>query len=197
METETQRKWGRSVLCDRGNTTLNQSKNLNQQKEGREINIEDRWKNTHQSSLGFDERPVLSIHLIVEAAGVTEVVAVPISPPQRGRGCSTVHTLTTLWEKREKIVYCSCFHKRDKYRFLCVLTPILKQPILMIEIQNFMTYNFACRRPIKFGIWLRHFDYFPFSFFSFFACLCHPLPLSLSDFGGSKFVDRYGTQRPT
>ena len=52
--------------------------------------------NIYQSSFGFDKRPVLSVHLVVEAAGVTEVVAVPIPPPQRGRGCSTVHTLATL-----------------------------------------------------------------------------------------------------
>jgi hypothetical protein len=52
--------------------------------------------NIYQSSLGFDKRPVLSVHLVVEAAGVTEVVAVPIPPPQRGRGGSTVHTLATL-----------------------------------------------------------------------------------------------------
>jgi hypothetical protein len=57
----------------------------------------------YQSSLGFDKRPVLSVHLVVEAAGVTEVVAVPIPPPQRGRGCSTVHTLTTLWSNSNRM----------------------------------------------------------------------------------------------
>ncbi len=37
--------------------------------------------NIYQSSLGFDKRPVLSVHLVVEAAGVTEVVAVPERSP--------------------------------------------------------------------------------------------------------------------
>lgn len=49
-----------------------------------------------QSSLRFDERPVLSIHLVVETTGVTEVVTVTITSPQRsGRG-STVYTFTSL-----------------------------------------------------------------------------------------------------
>ena len=56
--------------------------------------------NSYQSSLGFDQWPICAVHLVVEAAGVTEVVAVPISPPQRGRGCSTVHTLTTLYNNK-------------------------------------------------------------------------------------------------
>jgi hypothetical protein len=63
---------------------------------------------THQSSLGFDKRPVLSVHLVVEAAGVTEVVAVPIPPPQRGRGCSTVHTLTTLCKQIALQLFNNC-----------------------------------------------------------------------------------------
>ena len=41
-------------------------------------------ENTYQSSLGLDKRSVLSVHLVVEATGVTEVVAVTIPPPQRG-----------------------------------------------------------------------------------------------------------------
>ena len=48
---------------------------------------------THQSSLGLDERPVLSVHLVVETTGVTEIVAVAVTSPQRGRGGATVDTL--------------------------------------------------------------------------------------------------------
>lgn len=49
-----------------------------------------------QSALGLDEGPVLAVHLVVEAAGVAQVVARPVPPPQgRGRG-SAVHTLAAL-----------------------------------------------------------------------------------------------------
>lgn len=51
---------------------------------------------THQSAFGLDQGPVLSVHLVVEAAGVAEVVACSISPPERGGGRTTVHTLTAL-----------------------------------------------------------------------------------------------------
>lgn len=36
---------------------------------------------THQSPLRLDERSVLAVHLVVEAAGVAEVVAGAVSPP--------------------------------------------------------------------------------------------------------------------
>lgn len=49
-----------------------------------------------QSAFGLDQGPVLSVHLVVEAAGVAEVVARSISPPERGGGRTTVHTLTAL-----------------------------------------------------------------------------------------------------
>lgn len=49
---------------------------------------------TYQSSLGFNEWSVLTIHFVVEAAGVAEIVAGAVPPPQRrGRG-SAVHTLS-------------------------------------------------------------------------------------------------------
>ena len=51
---------------------------------------------THQSSLWLDQRPVLAIHLVVEAAGVAEVVSVAVASPQRSRGCSAVDTLAAL-----------------------------------------------------------------------------------------------------
>lgn len=55
---------------------------------------------THQPPFGLDERSVLSIHLVVQAAGVTQVVSGAVAPPQRcGRG-STVYTLTALWWRR-------------------------------------------------------------------------------------------------
>ena len=51
---------------------------------------------THQSSLWLDQRPVLAIHLVVEAAGVAEVVSVSVTAPQRSGGCSTIDTLPAL-----------------------------------------------------------------------------------------------------
>ena len=51
---------------------------------------------THQSSLGFDERPVGAVHLVVEAAGVAEIVSRPVSPPQRRGGGPAVHTFPAL-----------------------------------------------------------------------------------------------------
>ena len=52
---------------------------------------------TYQSSLGFDKRPVLSIHLVIEATGITEIVTIAITSPQWSGGRTTVHTFTTLW----------------------------------------------------------------------------------------------------
>ena len=54
---------------------------------------------THQAPLRFDERPIGAIHLVVEAAGVAEVVPIPIPSPQRGRSCSAVDALPTLCTK--------------------------------------------------------------------------------------------------
>ena len=51
---------------------------------------------THQSPLGLDQRPVLAVHLVVEAAGVAEVVSVSVPAPQRSGGCSAVDTLAAL-----------------------------------------------------------------------------------------------------
>ena len=52
-----------------------------------------RCDRSYQPSLGLDERPVLPIHLVVEPAGIAEVVARAIPSPERG-GCSpTVDTL--------------------------------------------------------------------------------------------------------
>ena len=51
---------------------------------------------TYQSPLGLDERPVLSIHLVIESAGIAEVMSVSVPTPQRGGRSTTVHTLATL-----------------------------------------------------------------------------------------------------
>lgn len=51
---------------------------------------------THQSPLGLDEGPVLAVHLVVQSAGVTEIVSCAVPPPQRGGSSAAVHALTTL-----------------------------------------------------------------------------------------------------
>lgn len=51
---------------------------------------------THQSPFGFDEGPVLSVHLVVEAAGVAEVVARAVPSPQGRGGGSAVDTFPPL-----------------------------------------------------------------------------------------------------
>lgn len=51
---------------------------------------------THQSALGLDQGSVLAVHLVVEAAGVAEVVARSVSPPQWCGGGTAVYALTAL-----------------------------------------------------------------------------------------------------
>ena len=50
-------------------------------------------------SLWFDQGPVGAVHLVVEAAGVAEVVSVAVSPPQRCRGRRAVDALAALWKR--------------------------------------------------------------------------------------------------
>ena len=58
---------------------------------------------TYQSSLGFDERSVLSIHLIIETTSIAEIVTITISSPERCGGGTTVNTLSTLWNNTKII----------------------------------------------------------------------------------------------
>ena len=68
---------------------------------------------TDQSSLGFDERPVLAVHLVVEATGVAQVVASAVPPPQGGGRGSAVDTLPTLCKHRHELVsWCCSTHVR-------------------------------------------------------------------------------------
>lgn len=53
-------------------------------------------KDTYQPSFGFNERSVLTVHFVVEPAGVTQVMPGAVSSPERGSGCSTVHTLSAF-----------------------------------------------------------------------------------------------------
>lgn len=49
-----------------------------------------------QSPFGLDERSVLPVHLVVQPAGVTQIVPGPVSPPQRGRRGPAVHAFSTF-----------------------------------------------------------------------------------------------------
>lgn len=48
---------------------------------------------THHSLLGFDEGPAEAVHFGVEPAGVAQVVAGAVPPPQRGLDGATVDAL--------------------------------------------------------------------------------------------------------
>ena len=39
---------------------------------------------SYQAPLGLDERSIGAVHLVVEPAGVAQVVTVPVAAPQRG-----------------------------------------------------------------------------------------------------------------
>ncbi len=51
---------------------------------------------TYNSSLWLDEWPVGSVHLVVEATGVAQVVPIAVTTPQRGRGCTAVHAFPAI-----------------------------------------------------------------------------------------------------
>lgn len=69
---------------------------------------------THQPALGFDEWSVLAVHLVVQPAGIAQVVSGAVTSPQRGGGGSTVYTLAALWRtKRSEIrarTFMGCFN---------------------------------------------------------------------------------------
>ena len=54
------------------------------------------FKITYQPALWLDKWPVLAIHLVVETAGIAEVVAIAVPSPQRGGGGATVYTLAAF-----------------------------------------------------------------------------------------------------
>ena len=53
-------------------------------------------KCAYSSFFWFDKRPVLSIHLVVEATGVAQVMSSSVPPPQRSTGSPTIDTLTAF-----------------------------------------------------------------------------------------------------
>ena len=55
---------------------------------------------THQSSFRFDKRSILSVHFIVKTTGITEIMAISISPPQWSGSGPAVDTLSALWKEK-------------------------------------------------------------------------------------------------
>lgn len=51
---------------------------------------------TYQPPLGLDERAVLPVHLVIESAGVTQIVTRTVPPPQGRRRGPAVHALSSL-----------------------------------------------------------------------------------------------------
>lgn len=51
---------------------------------------------TYQSSFRFNEWSILTVHFVVEPAGVTQVMPSAVSSPERGGSSSTVHTLSAF-----------------------------------------------------------------------------------------------------
>ena len=49
---------------------------------------------TYQTLFWFDQGPIVPVDLVVQAAGVAEVVALPVTAPKRGLRRRTIHTLT-------------------------------------------------------------------------------------------------------
>lgn len=48
---------------------------------------------TYQPPLGLDERAILPVHLVIQAAGVTQIVTRTVPPPQRRRRGPAVDAL--------------------------------------------------------------------------------------------------------
>ena len=55
---------------------------------------------SHQSPIGLNEWPVLAVHLVVESAGVAQVMAVAIASPQWSGSGATVHAFATLCKRK-------------------------------------------------------------------------------------------------
>ena len=55
---------------------------------------------TYQATFGFDKGTVCSVHFIVKTTGITEIMAISISPPQWSGSGPAVDTLSALWKEK-------------------------------------------------------------------------------------------------
>lgn len=86
---------------------------------------------THQSSLRFDQRPIDPVHLVVETAGVTQVMTRPVPPPQRSGHRPAVHTLPTLGEIIQQLW--------AEHRYSC--SEYFTKTILSVRASRFWSFN--------------------------------------------------------
>ena len=79
---------------------------------------------THHALLRLDEGPTEAVHLAVEAAGVAQVVAGTVPPPQRRLDGAAVHALTAFRQVLQQV----CDESGDKRLGEVALLPALPGP---------------------------------------------------------------------
>ena len=72
---------------------------------------------TYNASFGFDERSVRSVHLVVEAARVAQVVAVAVPAPERRRRRSAVDALAPVWKNKRETKFYAAYKKVAENNF--------------------------------------------------------------------------------
>ena len=75
-----------------------------------------RKRDIYQSSFRFDKRSILSVHFIVKTTGITEIMAISISPPQWSGSGPAVDTLSTLCKEKSNE---EMFTKNDDKNDVC------------------------------------------------------------------------------
>lgn len=58
------------------------------------------FRETYQSSLWLDQRPILSVHFVVEATGIAQIMSGAVASPQRRGGGTTVYALASLCKQK-------------------------------------------------------------------------------------------------
>ena len=58
------------------------------------------YSQTYQATFGFDKGTVCSVHFIVKTTGITEIMAISISPPQWSGSGPAVDTLSAFWKEK-------------------------------------------------------------------------------------------------
>lgn len=136
---------------------------------------------TYQSSFRFYKRSVLSVHFVVETAGVTEIVTVSVSSPQRCRGSATIYTFSTLWKrqigkKKRKNLSLSYILQYDEIpTSLCYNASIIFVEMLILKVSTFFRnsvmnfkYTLKCMDSDTWQVYMIHvnFDLSPALFHS-------------------------------
>lgn len=69
---------------------------------------------TYQPPFGLDERAILPVHLVIESAGVTQIVTRTVPPPQGSRRGPAVHTLSTFCKNARTHTHTHSTHTRKE-----------------------------------------------------------------------------------